>query len=112
MEKKDLTSIKNILLSKKTELEVRLKKIELNKTRAAGPLNANSTEQAVELQNKDVVDALDNIEHKQLEEIETALTLIENGTYGTCVSCSEEISAARLGAMPSAKLCITCAKEQ
>jgi DnaK suppressor protein len=37
-----------------------------------------------------------------------ALCRIEEGSYGTCVRCSEAISVDRLKAMPAAGLCITC----
>jgi RNA polymerase-binding transcription factor DksA len=108
MEAKILDSIKTDLLAKQQNLEERLAKIEKNKTRAAGPLDANSTEQAVELQSKGVIDALDNLEHKELDSIKVAINLIDQGTYGTCIGCSEKISIARLQALPYAKECINC----
>ena len=47
-----------------------------------------------------------------LSKIETALEKIENGTYGECLMCGEEIGAARLKARPVAELCIECKGEQ
>jgi DnaK suppressor protein len=40
------------------------------------------------------------------------LDQIKNGTYGTCVSCTEEIPLARLKAYPFADRCIRCATAQ
>jgi DnaK suppressor protein len=37
-----------------------------------------------------------------------ALGRIEDGSYGTCVRCSKQISVDRLKAVPAAGLCITC----
>lgn len=37
-----------------------------------------------------------------------ALHRLEEGSYGTCVECEEEISAKRLAAIPWAKYCIAC----
>ncbi len=37
-----------------------------------------------------------------------ALHRLEEGSYGTCVECDEEISAKRLAAIPWAKYCIAC----
>jgi RNA polymerase-binding protein DksA len=43
-----------------------------------------------------------------LAEIDRALQRIDDGTYGTCVSCGDEISPARLEVNPWASLCIDC----
>jgi|SRR5580658_10360837 DnaK suppressor protein len=44
-----------------------------------------------------------------LSEVEAALERVGKGTYGRCERCQQEISPARLEAMPAAPLCITCA---
>lgn len=49
----------------------------------------------------------DNAE-QVLSEIDTALARIDDGTYGTCVSCGDEIPLARLEVNPWASLCINC----
>jgi RNA polymerase-binding transcription factor len=45
-----------------------------------------------------------------LGEIDAALARIEDGTYGTCTNCGNEISVERLEAYPWASLCIDCAR--
>ena len=50
-------------------------------------------------------------QQKAFLEIESALKRIENGTYGLCESCGEQISLERLKVNPEARLCISC-KEQ
>ena len=47
-----------------------------------------------------------------LKKIDLALSKIEEGTYGECASCGEQISPARLQARPVAELCIDCKQEQ
>ena len=47
----------------------------------------------------------ENAEHI-LAEIETALARLDDGTYGTCVVCGEQIPAERLEAVPYATLCV------
>lgn len=42
-------------------------------------------------------------------DIDAALIRVDEGTYGTCERCANEISDARLEAIPAARLCITCA---
>lgn len=42
----------------------------------------------------------------ELDEVELALTKLDEGTYGSCETCGKEISPARLEAMPAARFCI------
>lgn len=51
-------------------------------------------------------------ELSKLRSIEMALERIEDGTYGHCEECDEEISAKRLDNQPWADLCITHAEER
>ena len=45
---------------------------------------------------------------KTLRDIASALTRIEDGTYGTCKYCSKEIGEKRMQARPVASACIAC----
>ena len=47
-----------------------------------------------------------------LDKISKALQTIEEGTFGTCEECGEEISVKRLEARPEATLCIRCKEDQ
>jgi DnaK suppressor protein len=47
-------------------------------------------------------------EREKLIQIEEALRKIEDGSYGICESCGDEIGEDRLRAMPFAKLCLSC----
>lgn len=47
-----------------------------------------------------------------LNKIEGALEKIEDGVYGECESCGEQIGSKRLEARPVAELCIDCKSEQ
>ena len=46
-----------------------------------------------------------------LAAIDAALKRIEEGTYGTCVGCGEQIRYERLEATPWAALCIDCKRK-
>ena len=41
-----------------------------------------------------------------LRDVDRALAKLDDGTYGTCEVCSDEIAEPRLEAMPSARYCI------
>jgi len=47
-----------------------------------------------------------------LSKIEKALVRIEDGTFGICERCEEEIAPKRLDARPVTTLCIRCKEEQ
>jgi DnaK suppressor protein len=47
-----------------------------------------------------------------LDKIERALQKIEEGTFGACEECEEEIQVKRLEARPETTLCIRCKEDQ
>ena len=47
-----------------------------------------------------------------LDKIEKALRKIDDGTFGICEECGEEISVKRLEARPETTLCIRCKEDQ
>jgi len=58
--------------------------------------------------NREFMFSLSGTERDTLFLIEEALGRLENGGYGTCSNCSDEIPPARLKAVPWARYCITC----
>jgi DnaK suppressor protein len=48
---------------------------------------------------------------RMLTAIDASLRRIEDGTYGTCASCSRAIPEERLEAYPWASLCIDCKRQ-
>ncbi len=71
--------------------------------------SGDSAEQAQERENDEVVDAIGNETAQSIRDIQAALGRIDDGTYGICDGCGEEISAARLEAVPEATRCVNCA---
>jgi DnaK suppressor protein len=47
-------------------------------------------------------------ESKLLKEVQAALRRIEDGTYGVCLRCEEDIPEKRLKALPWAAYCVSC----
>jgi DnaK suppressor protein len=47
-----------------------------------------------------------------LQKIDRALRKIEEGDFGVCEECGEEISSKRLEARPETTLCIRCKEDQ
>lgn len=50
---------------------------------------------------------LDRLEG-QRNQVDQALQRLDDGTYGQCTNCGQEIAPGRLKAMPQASLCIEC----
>ena len=46
--------------------------------------------------------------HRMLVDVDAALAQIEEGTYGTCLQCGEQISEARLEFRPESIYCVAC----
>jgi DnaK suppressor protein len=53
-----------------------------------------------------------NREQLYIKKIDEALRRIEEGTFGECDSCGEDIELRRLEARPTATLCVACKEEQ
>ncbi|MBW1781352.1 MAG: RNA polymerase-binding protein DksA [Deltaproteobacteria bacterium] len=51
-------------------------------------------------------------ERKLISKIKEALARLEQGTFGICDECGEDISNERLKARPVTTLCINCKKRQ
>ena len=47
-----------------------------------------------------------------LRNIDTALEKMDDGSYGVCEICAKKINKERLKAVPYAKLCIDCQREE
>lgn len=55
---------------------------------------------------------LRNREAYFIKKINEALKRIEEGTFGECEECGEDIELKRLEARPTATLCVSCKEEQ
>lgn len=92
------------------ELIDRLDRYRAHKEHRGGPLDKDMEEQAVEVQNDDVIDSLEDEAEAELRQVMHALARIEAGKGETCEVCEEPISAARLKALPFTTLCRACAE--
>ena len=104
MTKTELNKFKKILETRFTELArvVRNREgIAIEKSPDALDEVQNAAERELAIRNLDRESAL-------LRNVRAALRRMDEGTYGTCVHCEEEISPKRLAAVPWAPYCIQC----
>ena len=111
LKKKQLEDFKNLLNEKLDNLLD-----EANKT-VSGMSNPNENlpdpaDRATLESDRNFTLRIRDRERKLIGKIKEALERIENGTYGICESCQEEISHNRLMARPVTTLCIDCKKRQ
>ena len=55
---------------------------------------------------------LEENEGRLLQAIDAALTRMDEGSYGACVSCGQPIGAERLEALPWTTQCIDCKRKE
>ena len=62
--------------------------------------------------NKEFIFSLTDAERDLLSLIDEALGRMEDGEFGNCTSCTNEIKTPRLEAVPWAKYCLSCQELQ
>ncbi len=88
------------------DLEARLARYRDHRRR---PLDKDSREQAGEVQNDEVVEALDQEAREELAQVRHALARLEAGEGELCERCGEAIDPRRLVALPYTTRCLRCA---
>lgn len=74
------------------------------------PHSKDWEEAAVEQEGDEVLEDLGRAGQAEIARIRAALKRIEEGTYGECVRCGEEISPDRLDLVPETPFCRRCAE--
>ena len=77
-----------------------------------GALFPDPVDRALLESNRSFTLRLRDRERKLLKKIQQAVERFDNGTFGICEECGEEIEHQRLRARPVTTLCIECKEEQ
>lgn len=89
--------------------------IEREEAETAGMTQGVSThpaEQGAECSSHDLnLERMDAVT-REIREIDAALERVHDGSYGVCESCAEAIAMERMEAIPYARLCFSCKKEE
>lgn len=108
----DFNEIREKLLKRRDELNRRIHEITDNVRHVDGPLPSDFSEQAVEREGEEVLDALGEAGRRELSQINRTLARIDTGEYGICASCGVDIPEARLKILPHSELCVDCAEKE
>lgn len=92
------------------ELIDRFDRYKAHKEQRGGPLDKDMEDQSIELQNDDVIEALQQEAEDELRQVMHALKRIDDGEGDCCEECGEPIDARRLAALPYTTLCRDCAE--
>ena len=69
-------------------------------------------ESASETLDREIDSTLEENSEHVLAEIDRALARIDEGTFGKCVTCGQEIAVERLEALPHTSQCIDCKRKE
>jgi DnaK suppressor protein len=107
MTKTELSKFKKILETKRDELEQIVRRrdaIAIEKSADALDEVQHAAERELAIRNLDR-------ESQLLRSVRAALQRIEEGSFGICLHCEEEISPKRVAAVPWTSLCIQCQEQ-
>jgi DnaK suppressor protein len=101
---------KEILLQLRRVLTGDLQGLEsgARKTETSGDVSENPAEQATDNSELEVSLGRMESQSREIREIDEALERIRDGTFGVCEECGKAVPAARLEAIPYARLCASC----
>jgi DnaK suppressor protein len=105
-----LRTARTTLLARSAELRDRLQRVQADLGRQREPLSRDAPDAAIQLENDEVLRAVEEAARAELTRIEAALERIEAGRFASCEGCGEEIEAERLVVVPYATECSSCAR--
>lgn len=120
MRKQELMRFKKLLETKRMVLRgdmdnLSKEALHRNRLEAAGDVSSMPTHMAdLGSDNFEQEFTLNLIQNEQvtLADIEDALEKIDEGTYGLCETCEKAIPKVRLKALPHARLCLECKRQE
>jgi len=118
--KRELKKFEQLLLERRTAIVGEIGSIRKNvrgstATEAAGDLSTHAyhmADQGTDAQEREKSFYFASKSGRFLYHIDEALRRIRDGSYGKCLTCGEDISSARLEAVPHARFCITCKEKE
>ncbi|UWQ11887.1 TraR/DksA family transcriptional regulator [Aliiroseovarius crassostreae] len=102
----DTAKYRKILEDRLKELDVRLHEIE---DELDSHQSKDWEELAVEREEDEVLEGLGTSGQEEIAKIKAALVRIDDGEYGVCVKCGDDIPEARLEVVPFTPFCPKCA---
>jgi DnaK suppressor protein len=105
-------AVRQRLLRRREELLGRAQRVSADMRHDVDPLSPDSTEQAVQRSNDDVLASIGEAAAKELRQLDAALERLAQKRYGLCESCGAPIEVRRLAAVPYTLRCTRCVEEE
>ena len=119
MRKSDLKKYEKLLLAKRKEMLEGIKTLRKDSAStikdSTGELSSYTYHMAdlgTDAQEREKKFHLASKSGRLVYHIDEALRRIKDGTFGKCVECGNDIKAARLTAVPHARMCIDCKEKE
>ena len=101
--------MKKVLLQLKEEAYEEIgKAVKSNADKLINEPSGDIYDQASNERDRELLLLLGDREREKVRNIDEALARLDEGEYGICEDCEEEIPIGRLKAMPFARLCVKC----
>ncbi len=114
-ETKRRNQLKKLLLDQKKKLWAELREDLFEKLGKSYNIQFDNPHDIEELGLIDIIEdtglAVADIKREELEAMDSAIRALEDGTYGVCSVCGEDIDTERLKLMPYATECVGCKSE-
>jgi DnaK suppressor protein len=107
-QQQDVSQIKQLLTSRRNALAERHARVSRDLQRGNDPLVGDWSDRAIQLQNDEILQAIEDAARDELAAVDEALLRLEQGLYGTCKACGADIEPGRLQAL-HAVTCSRCA---
>ena len=104
MDNEQIEQFRIILLRKKTELERTVR----NRDAIAVEKAADDIDAVQGYGEREVAISHIDRDTRTLKSVNVALRRLDDGTFGTCLHCDEDIAVKRLNAVPWTYLCLKC----
>ncbi|XPV77250.1 MAG: RNA polymerase-binding protein DksA [Desulfovibrio sp.] len=111
MNAKDLEYFQKVLNSMLDETSVKGQET-IEEMTDSGEVYADPADRATAESDRAFTLRLRDRERKLIKKIQKAIKRIDEGDFGVCVDCGEDISIPRLKARPVTSLCIECKSKQ
>jgi len=111
MDQKRLQFFKKRILEERDRIVASLTHHEVEIESATSSRSAEFEEASRLDKDREYISGLLTMDTEELADINESLKRIDEGTYGLCVDCGNEIPEPRLEAMPSSLRCLDCQKQ-
>jgi RNA polymerase-binding transcription factor DksA len=95
-------------LDRRKAIEALIADVEREEEQLQGAAHPDLLDHAAHRSPIEVLESIRGAQRNELFELEAALERIENGSYGTCLTCGGAVGRQRLRAIPEARFCIDC----